>query len=135
MNSGSYKTHTTSRGITYAYYRSSFTSRGDKPTLVFLHGFPSADWHYQVNFFEARGYDVIVPDMLGYGGTDKPTDAKLYGGNGLARDIIDIMDKEKVGVEGKPATAIGHDWYVHWLLFEFLQPVNSHAFGRMYRVT
>lgn len=113
MNTASYKTHTTSRGFIYAYYRSASHGQGSKPTLVFLHGFPSTSksWRHQVAFFEARGYDVIAPDMLGYGGTDKPTDTESYGSTGLARDIIDILDKEKVGFEGNRAIAVGHDWY------------------------
>lgn len=56
--------------------------------------------------------------MLGYGGTDKPTDTGSYGSTGLARDIIDILDKEKVGVEGNRAIAVGHDWYILFLLFD-----------------
>lgn len=120
MNTVSYKTHTTSRGFIYAYYRSASHGEGSKPTLVFLHGFPSTSksWRHQVAFFEARGYDVIAPDMLGYGGTDKPTDTGSYGSTGLARDIIDILDKEKVGVEGNRAIAVGHDWYILFLLFD-----------------
>lgn len=130
-----YKTHTTSRGFTYAYYRSPFVAQGSKPTLIFLHGFPSSahSWHYQISFFEALGYDVIAPDMLGYGGTDKPTDAALYGGNGLARDIVDILDKENVGVEGKRAIAVGHDWYVLYLPFDNACHVLMGLCGVMWR--
>ncbi|KAJ7164398.1 alpha/beta-hydrolase [Mycena filopes] len=78
-----------------------------KPVLLFAHGFPihSIFWHKQVAFFEPLGYGLLVPDLLGYGGTDKPTDPKLYAGSGLAHDFADILDAE--GVER--VIGIGHD--------------------------
>ncbi|TFY76596.1 hypothetical protein EWM64_g7418 [Hericium alpestre] len=71
------KTHTTTRGLTYAYHTA--LAAPGKPTLLFLHGFPSSswDWTHQVAHFAPKGYGLVVPDMLGYGGTDKPTDAAL----------------------------------------------------------
>lgn len=52
------------------------------------------------------GYGLIVPDLLGYGGTDKPTDLESYVGSGHAQDIIDILDKE--GID--KVIGVGHDW-------------------------
>lgn len=52
---------------------------------------------------------MIVPDLLGYGGTSTPLEPGMYCGNGLARDIVDVMDKEEV----KKGVVIGHDWYVY----------------------
>ncbi|KAJ7722814.1 alpha/beta-hydrolase, partial [Mycena metata] len=49
---------------------------------------------------------LLVPDLLGCGGTDKPTDPKLYVGSGHAKDFLDIFDAE--GLE--QVIAIGHDW-------------------------
>ena len=107
MDASLFKKHITQRGFTYNYFRVS--AEAGKPTLVLLHGFPSSswDWHYQVDFFKPRGYGLVVPDMLGYAGTDKPTDAKFYIGSGLAQDIVDILDKEDV----QKSVLIGHDWY------------------------
>ena len=106
MDAASYKKHITTRGFTYSYYFSA--AQPEKPTLVFLHGFPSSswDWTSQATFFKARGYGLIIPDMLGYAGTDKPTDPKAYVGSGVAKDIVDIMDNESV----QKAIAVGHDW-------------------------
>ncbi|ETW76561.1 epoxide hydrolase [Heterobasidion irregulare TC 32-1] len=106
MDASLFKKHITQRGFTYNYFRVS--AEAGKPTLVLLHGFPSSswDWHYQVDFFKPRGYGLVVPDMLGYAGTDKPTDAKFYIGSGLAQDIVDILDKEDV----QKSVLIGHDW-------------------------
>lgn len=108
MDISSYKDLKTSRGINYHYYFSK-ASEG-KSTLVFLHGFPSTsyDWVNQVTFFKKEGYGLIVPDMLGYGGTDKPSDPEKYTSKKLAQDIVDILDKE--GID--KSIVIGHDWYI-----------------------
>ena len=107
MDRTSYKTVTTKRGFTYSYY-ASVPEGSTKPTLLFLHGFPSTsyDWRRQVEFFESKGFPVIVPDLLGYGGTDKPADAQFYKWGDMAGDVIDILDAEKV----EKVIAIGHDW-------------------------
>ncbi|KIY51666.1 alpha/beta-hydrolase [Fistulina hepatica ATCC 64428] len=103
-----YRTTKTKRGFTYRYIY--VAPSGDKPYLIFLHGFPSTsnDWRYQTKYFTARGYGLIVPDMLGYAGTDKPDDPVYYTSIGLAGDIIDIVDAE----QAQPAIAIGHDWHI-----------------------
>jgi soluble epoxide hydrolase/lipid-phosphate phosphatase len=79
-------------------------------TLLLLHGFPStsADWHKQVAYFTARGYGALVPDMLGYGGTDKPTLAELdtLRPSLMAADMLELLEKEHAG----RAVSIGHDW-------------------------
>jgi soluble epoxide hydrolase / lipid-phosphate phosphatase len=64
-------------GLQYHYYYHPPKST-DIPTLLFLHGFPSTSdhWVHQVAYFSSKGYGVIAPDMLGYGGTSKPVDHK-----------------------------------------------------------
>jgi len=44
--------------------------------------------------------------MLGYGGTSKPTNYEAYNFELMTRDIIDILDEEKVG----KVISLGHDW-------------------------
>ncbi|KAJ7183541.1 Alpha/Beta hydrolase protein [Mycena filopes] len=108
MNQSSYKDHVTPRGIKYHYYYSAATS--GKSTLLFSHGFPSNafdSWRHQVVFFVKQGYGVLAPDLLGYGGTDKPTDVASYAKSLMAADIISILDEEKIHNE---IYAIGHDW-------------------------
>ncbi|KAJ7205340.1 alpha/beta-hydrolase [Mycena haematopus] len=106
MDQSNYKQTKTKRGFTYSYFFSAPAS--GKPVLFFSHGFPTASflWKKQVAFFQPLGYGLIVPDQLGYGGTDKPTDPKLYAGRGLAEDMADILDAEAVA----HVVAIGHDW-------------------------
>ncbi|KAJ7177611.1 alpha/beta-hydrolase [Mycena filopes] len=106
MEPSRYKQVKTKRGFTYSYF--SAPAKAGKPVLLFAHGFPSeaSVWHKQVAFFEPLGFGLIVPDLLGYGGTDKPTDPKLYVGSGHAHDIADILDAAGV----QQVIAIGHDW-------------------------
>ncbi|KAL0951357.1 hypothetical protein HGRIS_008061 [Hohenbuehelia grisea] len=107
MDPAHYKDLKTSRGVNYHYYVQQ-KSDGDSPVLLLLHGFPSTsyDWRFQVAFFKERGFGLIVPDMLGYGKTDKPTETEPYKGTLISKDIIDILDAENV----RQAVVIGHDW-------------------------
>lgn len=101
------KTITTKRGFTYAYYAS--PAAAEKPTVFLHHGFPdSADeWEDLItHHLEPAGYGVIAPDLLGYGGTSKPTDPAAYKYRGMTADVVEIMDAEKVD----KIVALGHDW-------------------------
>jgi soluble epoxide hydrolase / lipid-phosphate phosphatase len=106
MDQSLYKSTLTSRSYTYSYYSSAKNST--KQTIVLLHGFPeySDTWLEQVKELERIGYNCIVPDMLGYGGTSKPLEADAYNSEGLCQDIADILDAEKID----KAIIIGHDW-------------------------
>ncbi|KIK58289.1 hypothetical protein GYMLUDRAFT_45497 [Collybiopsis luxurians FD-317 M1] len=108
MEITSYKDHQVSRGFTYHYYFSPPKYTNQPKFLVFVHGFPSTskDWRKQVPFFESRGFGLIIPDLLGYGGTSKPLDVTAYNHKLIAQDIIDILDFENVN----RAFFIGHDW-------------------------
>jgi len=106
MDSSSYKDHVTSRGFNYHYFFS--VPKDSKPFLLLVHGFPSTshDWHHQVDFFQREGFGLIVPDMLGYGGTSKPTNPEDYVPSLIVQDLVDILNAESV----EKSIAIGHDW-------------------------
>jgi pimeloyl-ACP methyl ester carboxylesterase len=106
MDAALYKDITTSRGLNYHCYIAS--ARESNHTLLFLHGFPSTsrDWRRQVPFFHEKGYGLIVLDMLGYGGTAKPTNVEAYSANLMAKDVVDILDSEGI----QKVIVIGHDW-------------------------
>ncbi|KAK0210884.1 Alpha/Beta hydrolase protein [Desarmillaria ectypa] len=106
MDSSLYKDFTTSRGFVYHYLLSA--PKDGKPYLLFLHGFPSTsfDWRHQIPFFTKEGYGLIVPDMLGYGGTSKPTDPTDYRASLITKDIVELIDAENAA----RVVAIGHDW-------------------------
>jgi soluble epoxide hydrolase / lipid-phosphate phosphatase len=93
-------------GPTYSYI--SIPAHAPNPTLLLLHGFPSScyDWRFQIAHFRARGYGILAPDLLGYGETDRPTDADAYRGKKMASEMVEIMEHEGIGkVHG-----VAHDW-------------------------
>ncbi|KAF8838368.1 alpha/beta-hydrolase [Paxillus ammoniavirescens] len=95
-----------STGRTYHYIDQ--RPRPDAPTLLCLHGFPDLwyGWRHQIHPWVARGYRVVVPDMLGYGKTDMPLEASAYSTKRLCDDIAALLDL--LGVH--KAVVIGHDW-------------------------
>ncbi|KAI1788084.1 alpha/beta-hydrolase [Ganoderma leucocontextum] len=94
------------RGYTYHYYYS--PASAGKPTLFFIHGFPStsSDWSRQVAHLQPKGYGIIVPDCLGYGGSSKPTDYKEFRHKLISQDLVDIINTEGL----QSVIGIGHDW-------------------------
>lgn len=56
---------------------------GQGRPVVLLHGFPDSGrlWRHQVPALAGAGFQVIVPDLRGYGHSDKPR-----GGRGLLDD-------------------------------------------------
>ncbi|KAK0118184.1 hypothetical protein ONS95_012489 [Cadophora gregata] len=108
-----HSTFITSRSFTYSYIHVRPTtdaqSQLPKPYILFLHGFPSSsyDWRHQIPYFQQRGYGIIAPDLLGYGGSSKPLDVKAYTGKDMAKDVYELLDSEGV-VEG--VFGVAHDW-------------------------
>lgn len=101
------KTITTKRGFEYTYYVSPAAS--GKPTLLLHHGFPDQAEEWEdliVKHLKPAGYGVIAPDLLGYGGTSKPTDPAAYKFGGMTADVVEIVDAEKVD----KVVSLGHDW-------------------------
>ncbi|TVY41031.1 Bifunctional epoxide hydrolase [Lachnellula occidentalis] len=102
------KTLTLLSGTTYAYHF--HPSSNEKPTLLFLHGFPSTshEWRHQLSYFSSRGYGILAPDLLGYGLSSKPLEVEKYLGSAISADIITILDHE--GLTSGNVVGIGHDW-------------------------
>ena len=82
--------------------------KGEGPLCVLVHGWPELwySWRHQIDPLVAAGYQVAVPDVRGYGGSDAPDDVRLYGMEALVEDVIGIIDV--LGYED--AILIGHDW-------------------------
>jgi len=93
---------------TYAYSRATHGN----PTILFLHGFPSSshDWRYQFAHFSSLGYGVLVPDLLGYGGSDSPVEAEAYKFSVMAKDLMDLMGGLGIETEGGKVHVVGHDF-------------------------
>ncbi|HEY5318634.1 MAG TPA: alpha/beta fold hydrolase [Solirubrobacteraceae bacterium] len=81
---------------------------GDGPPVVLLHGFPDSGrlWRHQVPALAQAGLRVIVPDLRGYGRSDKPAEVKAYRRELLVGDVLAVMSD--AGAER--AHVVGHDW-------------------------
>ncbi|ESK94469.1 epoxide hydrolase [Moniliophthora roreri MCA 2997] len=128
----------TKRGLNYEYFYSS--AWPNRPTLFFLHGFPSQsrEWYRQIEYFKPLGYGILAPDMLGAGRTSRPLDSKDWRLNLIAADLVDILEAVKL----EQVIGIGHDWgcaalsrlsilfperflgFV-WLGLSFLEPITE----------
>ena len=81
--------------------------KGQKPlTLVFLHGVGGnwTIWMKEMQYFHQRGYSTLGLDLRGHGLSDAPPEFEKYQLNYFARDIHQILLKEKV----KKFMLVGH---------------------------
>lgn len=75
---------------------------------MLLHGFPEngASWRHQVSPLVDAGFSVHVPDLRGYGRSDKPPGRTAYRLSNLADDVAAIANST-----GHPRIRlVGHDW-------------------------
>lgn len=82
---------------------------GDGPLVILVHGFPESwySWRHQIKPLTDAGYRVAIPDVRGYGGSDKPQSIAAYSIEALSRDMADIASALS---PAEPAVIIGHDW-------------------------
>lgn len=78
------------------------------PPLLLLHGFPEFwwGWRKQIRALTEAGFRIIMPDMRGYNLSDAPQDARDYGLDVLARDVVGLATA--MGCEC--FNLVGHDW-------------------------
>ena len=92
---------------------------GEGRPVVLLHGFPDSGrlWRNQVPALVEAGFKTIVPDLRGYGSSDKPEPVEAYTIERLVADVLAVMGDE--GVER--AHVVGHDWgaAVAWAVATF----------------
>ena len=80
----------------------------DGKVIVLLHGFPDfwGGWRGQVEPLVRAGYRVLMPDLRGYGTSEKPKGVQSYSERMLASDVVGLIrwaGKSK-------AIVVGHDW-------------------------
>jgi 2-hydroxymuconate-semialdehyde hydrolase len=82
-----------------------YVRKGQGPALLLIHGIPSSSylWRDVIDPLSAT-FDVLAPDLLGYGDSDKRLDADLSIA-AQARYIVAFM--ESIGVH--QAAVVGHD--------------------------
>lgn len=77
---------------------------GDRPPVLFLHGYPSSSYDWRGAFERLEGHRLIVFDFLGYGLSDKPRD-EVYALR-LQADIAESLAR-RFGDE--PVVMVSHD--------------------------
>ena len=89
---------------------------GQGRPVVLLHGFPDSSrlWRHQVPALADAGFQVIVPDLRGYGHSGKPQAIEDYSLPLLAADVHAILVQQEI----TRAHVVGHDWgaALAWIL-------------------
>jgi soluble epoxide hydrolase / lipid-phosphate phosphatase len=101
------KKATLSDGTTYGYIY--VPAQEAKPTFLLLHGAPSSSyiWRHQIESLPKAGFGIIVPDLLGYGDTDRPKEVEKYRLTYICPQVNELVTKV-IGVD--KVIAVGHDW-------------------------
>lgn len=86
-----------------------YDTSAERPPLLLLHGFPQthAIWHRVAEPLRQR-YTLVMPDLRGYGDSDKPTgpaDHSAYSKRAMARDLRELM----AGLGFERFHVCGHD--------------------------
>jgi pimeloyl-ACP methyl ester carboxylesterase len=102
-------------GFTYTCVHVPKPHGSNKPTVLFLHGFPSSsyDWHHQIEHFAGQGYGIVAPDLPGYGGTagGNEADLEMYKFKTICDDLIAIISHCGVKTDsGEKIHVVGHDF-------------------------
>lgn len=89
---------------------------GDRPPVVFCHGFPELaySWREQLPAVADAGFRAVAPDQRGYGASTAPEPVEAYGLGQLCGDLADLLD----ALEVERAVFVGHDWggFVAWAM-------------------
>jgi pimeloyl-ACP methyl ester carboxylesterase len=99
---------------------------GEGRPVILLHGFPDSGrlWRHQVPALAEAGFQVIVPDLRGYGRSGKPADVEAYSLLLLAGDVQAVLGD--LGIAR--AHVVGHDWgaALGWVLAAFAPASVDH---------
>src|SRR3984957_15443174 len=95
-------------GVDVNGVRIEYEVTGQGRPVVLLHGFPDSGrlWRHQVPALAGAGFQVIVPDLRGYGKSGKPEAVEAYSLMVLAGDVMAVL--ADLGVTR--AHVVGHDW-------------------------
>jgi pimeloyl-ACP methyl ester carboxylesterase len=81
--------------------------QGEGPPIILCHGFPECwySWRHQLPALAKAGFRAVVPDLRGYGRSDRPEEVEKYT---ILHDIGDIVGLvDALGAE--QAVIAGHD--------------------------
>jgi len=81
---------------------------GNGPAVLLLHGFPDSShlWRHQIPALTSAGFRAIVPDLRGFGNSDRPQETEAYALPLILQDLIGILDHLNI----ERAHVVGHDW-------------------------
>lgn len=76
--------------------------------VLLLHGWPDTArlWRNQVVALAERGYRTLAPDLVGRGGSHRPSDVSRYRVMASVGDVIALLDDAQIAA----AHVVGHDW-------------------------
>src|SRR4051795_12211147 len=76
--------------------------------VLLIHGFPDSSylWRHQVEALTGAGLRTIVPDMRGFGESDKPAAVEDYRLTRAVADLVAVLDALDIAT----ASVVGHDW-------------------------
>ena len=94
--------------VDHAGCKLAVTTAGAGDLIILMHGWPELgrSWRHLIAPLVNAGYRVAIPDMRGYGASDKPADPEQYTLNIVAADMEAIAH----ALGYKTFIAIGHDW-------------------------
>jgi pimeloyl-ACP methyl ester carboxylesterase len=80
----------------------------DGVPVVLWHGFPEMgySWRHQAAALAGAGYRAVVPDLRGYGESDRPEGTGAYAFPKLVGDVVGLINALGLG----DAHLAGHDW-------------------------
>ena len=84
-----------------------YVTAGKGPLVILLHGFPEFwyTWRHQIPFLSEH-FQVVAPDLRGYGDTEKPSHVSDYQPSIIANDIVELIH----ALGHDKASIVGHDW-------------------------
>jgi len=87
--------------------RMHYVDEGQGPLVLLLHGFPYLWylWRRQIVALAEAGFRVVVPDLRGFGQTDRPESIEAYDISQSAGDMVGLM----AAVGETSAVIVGHD--------------------------
>jgi len=76
--------------------------------VILLHGWPDSGylWRHQVPYLVDHGFRVVVPDLRGFGQSERPAGVAAYSLPNIIADVAGILDE--LGIQ--TAHVVGHDW-------------------------
>ena len=93
---------------------------GNGEPVLLLHGWPddAGLWRHQVPALTGAGFQVIAPDLRGFGRSARPDDTRAYRLANSVTDVAAVLDTSGVS----SAHVVGHDWgaAVAWLTAMYL---------------